>query len=95
MTVTIETTSLDYPFLRAALICPLCQHDKPQGCVTCWACYGHLQMRYGMSDATAATLKAAEREAFYKTNYPRGWASVEGGACTVEQWDIRNLAGDV
>lgn len=30
---------MDKPVCRAALVCPLCGHDKDRGLVMCWPCH--------------------------------------------------------
>lgn len=42
---------LDYPYVRASDVCPLCRRHKNQGLIACWLCYHARGMRYGDEEA--------------------------------------------
>lgn len=42
---------LDYPYVRASEVCPLCKGHKDQGLVACWYCYHAQSLRYGNEEA--------------------------------------------
>lgn len=41
---------LDYPYVRASNVCPLCRRHKDQSLVACWPCYHGRGMRYGNNE---------------------------------------------
>lgn len=44
-------TQIDFPFVRASLICPLCRGCKDIGTICCWSCYREQRMRDGNEEA--------------------------------------------
>ena len=38
---------LDYPKVRAQVLCPLCVGDKDEGLLVCWPCYRRYELRSG------------------------------------------------
>lgn len=50
---------LDYPYVRASDVCPLCRRHKDQGLIACWPCYHARGMRYGNNEVEEL-LKQAE-----------------------------------
>lgn len=50
----------DYPFNRAARLCPLCRWEKDEGCVVCWTCYHRHDFRNGEDAEITLLLHTAE-----------------------------------
>jgi hypothetical protein len=42
---------LDYPYVRASDVCPLCRRYKDRGLIVCWPCYHARGLRYGNEEA--------------------------------------------
>jgi len=42
---------MDYPYVRASDVCPLCRRHKDQGLIACWYCYHTQSLRYGNEEA--------------------------------------------
>ncbi len=38
---------MDYPYVRASEVCPLCRRYKDQGLIACWYCYHAQSLRHG------------------------------------------------
>jgi hypothetical protein len=44
---------VDFPLVRAQVMCPLCQGEKAVGLLVCWPCYRQRELKYGNPPAEA------------------------------------------
>ena len=48
----MSSVQIDYPYIRASAICPVCRKPKEARLVTCWACYRSHDLKYGNPEVT-------------------------------------------
>ena len=68
MAVFASSSALDFPNVRAACKCPICNGAKLTQLVACWLCYKRKGMRYGLDAETARKIAAYEHVLAAKAN---------------------------